>query len=495
MKPFRCLRSQFTSDTVYCLGLVIVFIFSRLWLAALGVRPDINHFYNHWQYLDIDLLRHDFLASISLLHSQPPLWNGILGLLWRIAGGESERFAGVFIAFSTAISLSNTIFIYLLLRRFRLPLGGAIGAGSVYIFASSAYFYEAYIFYPLFTSFLVLGLFVSVAYGFTVVPSKLKILFYVCSCLFLLALSLTWTLFHPIFVVLTSGALLIYTFKRCSSAPDFSNCNRLLLSVIFALTIFATFANPLKNMILFGHFGSGSWVGMSLSQVAPGAPRECGFDPLTADETKASRALTPFTQSYTHPSISSLRKNDRIGKKYVNHNHIGFVYRSNYCREIAKELIAKNPQAFLKGRIRQFASSHTRLSDSYFIYPIGMKAGDPARRIANWRNVVYLPVFRGNGAVHHLGPLFIPLGIVAGGTILCLSPAFRGSLPAGCAEAMFTGLWVMCWIYIVGYGFNGGEQERMRFTIEPLFIAWMPLFGYYFVAHVRRGSPRIDGSV
>jgi hypothetical protein len=493
MKVFDRYRTQCSPGIICCLGLAISFLASRLCLAALGVKPDINHFYNHWQYLDINLLRNDLATSISLLHSQPPLWNAVLGLLLRLAGGEEQGFVRAFIVFSTTISFCNAFIIYWLLRKFMLPLVAATGASCVYIFGSSAYFYESYIFYPLFTSFLVLMLVASAAHGFTTSSNRLKLASYALSCFCLLALSLTWSLFHPLFVILTSTLLLACTFKRGSTGVHCRSRRSLLFSAVFAFTVLATFVNPLKNMVLFDHLGNGSWVGMNLSQVAPGAPKECGFGPLSAEEIRDSKMLTSFTKQYTHPSISLPTKNASLGKDFNNYNHIGFISRSKQCREIARNLIARNPKVYLRNRIRQFTSSHELLSDSYFFRPIGMKAGDPARKISNWRNAAYLPVIRGNGSIRHLGPTSIPLGMLAGGLILFFSPPFRGSLPPGCAETLLTGLWIMCWLYLIGYGFNGGEQERMRFTIEPLFIAWLSILGYFFVAYARVGGVGRDG--
>ena len=90
----------------------------------------------------------------------------------------------------------------------------------------------------------------------------------------------------------------------------------------------------------------------------------------------------------------------------------------------------------------------------------------------------------------YLAPLLIPVGLLAGAGILIFSPTFRAELPNGAIESLAAGLWLMIWLYAVAYFFNGGEQERMRFTIEPLFIAWLSLIGYYTFLVCRPGDSR-----
>lgn len=473
-----------TPELLGCGFLLALFAATRFALVLLGVKPDLNHFYKHWQYLDLHLLKTDYLQSIVLLHSQPPLWNAILGALLNAAGGSGQGFLLAYSLFSWSISLSIAILIYFTLLRTKTTRLLALMASAVYIVASSAYYYEAYIFYPLFTAFLVIAFFSSLTFAFSSREKVTRLSLCALSCLCLISLSLTWTLFHPVFVILTSWIILWRAFA--DEEPKSNQARRFRRRFILVVTGFmislATFFVPLKNKLLFNYFGSGTWMGMNLAQVAPGAPKECGFGPLNSIEIDSSKHFTRFTESSNHPAIRALAK--KSGE--LNHNHTGYIARSNLCKSEASMLIKDNFALFLKLRIRQFYNSHKALSDSYSIYPKGMEYGSPARRLLDLRNILYIPYPWTSAPRAHLAPLLIPGGLLAGAGFLVFSPSLRAALPSGAIESLAAGLWLMIWLYAVGHFVNGGEQERMRFTIEPLFITWLSLVGYYVFLAVRR---------
>lgn len=479
-----------TPDLFGCGLLVVLFAATRFGLVLLGVKPDINHFYNHWQYLSLHLLKADYLQSIALLHSQPPLWNALLGALLNAAGGSDQGFLLAYSLFSWSISLSTAILIFFTLSRLKTTRVLALIASAVYIAASSAYYYEAYIFYSLWTAFLVIAFFSSLAFAFSSRGKVTRLLLCALSCLCLIALSLTWTLFHPIFVISTSWLILWRAFadEEPNQIGQKRFRRRFVLVVTGLMLSLATVIVPLKNKLLFNYFGSGSWMGLNLAQVAPGAPEKCGFDPLNIQEIDSSKHFIKFTESSNHPAIRELAKESGG----LNYNHTGYIVRSNLCKSEASRLISDNFPLFLKARIRQFYNSHRVLSDSYFIWPKGLENGSPARRLVDIRNILYFPYPWKSTHRTHLAPLLIPVGLLAGAGLLIFSPSLRAALPSGAIESLVAGLWVMTWLYAVGHLFNGFEQERMRFTIEPLFIAWLSTIGYYCFLVIRR--PRILNS-
>jgi hypothetical protein len=482
-------------DLLACGLLVTFFAATRLALVLMGVKLDIEHFYGHWQYLDLHLLKADYLKSIALLHSQPPLWNALLGAILNAVDGSEQEFLRAYSFFSFLISLCTALLVFFTLVRLKTTRIMALAASSVYITASSAYFYEVYIFYPLFTAFLAAAFFSSLAYAFSSRKDAIRIALSTLSCICLILLSVTWTLFHPVFVIATSWIIVWRAFvpRGTEANEPKPKTQWFALFTIGILLSLATVIVPLKNKVLYDHFGSGSWIGMNLSQVAPGSSKTCGFGPLTNYEINSSQELTRFTKTSSHPSINSLAKNGGD----VNHNHVGYIVRSKSCRSEASKLIANNLLPFAKARILQFIRSNTMLSDSYFFYPMGMEEGSPARFLADVRNTLFIPISwegsksrKGLKARHHLAPLLIPIGLLAGGGLLVFLPSVRALLPAGSIEPLVAGLWLMTWLYAVSHLFNGNEQERMRFTIEPLFIAWLSLIGYYVAQAIRTQQPR-----
>jgi hypothetical protein len=464
-----------TNSAIDCLLIICLFAVSRIVLLALGLRPDIEHLSDHWQYIDLGLLQDDYLTSLALLHSQPPLWNAILGLLLIVSSGSLDTFSLWFISFSAILSLAIAFAIYFTLKRLAIHRGLALAASTVYILASSSYFYENIIFYPLFTAFLAICFFSAVAFAFSANKLSTAYVYSLLACFSLICLSLTWSLFHPYIVILTSFLILARAYKVWRVEISSSGLHNARVACILAglLITLMTLAVPIKNMILFGNFGNGSWMGMNLAQVSPDRLKQCDFDaPLTIEEIESSKKLTSFTSSASErPILFSKRKNSG---QYPNLNHIGYISRSNTCATLATQSIVDNIPAYALGSANRFLRSHRRLSDSFLAFPIGMGDDNPIQKIANFRNTLFLPISNPNGN-RHIAPLSIPIASLVGATLLVFFPNFRNSLPAGVLEVILAGFWMMLWLYAVGHLFNGGEQERMRFTIEPIFIGWLTI--------------------
>jgi hypothetical protein len=71
--------------------LTAAFVISRIAYYRAGVRFDLSPLFGYWQYVDLDLLRHDLVRSVYYLHSQPPLFNLYLGLVVKVFGGRWAR--------------------------------------------------------------------------------------------------------------------------------------------------------------------------------------------------------------------------------------------------------------------------------------------------------------------------------------------------------------------------------------------------------------------
>jgi hypothetical protein len=60
--------------------IVAVFVASRIAAYAAGIRFDADPLTWYWQYIDTVLLKERLLESLYYLHSQPPLFNLLLGV-------------------------------------------------------------------------------------------------------------------------------------------------------------------------------------------------------------------------------------------------------------------------------------------------------------------------------------------------------------------------------------------------------------------------------
>jgi hypothetical protein len=77
-------------------GLVVAgFALSRVVYYAAGVRFDATPLRSFIQYVDPELLRHDLLESIWHLHTQPPLFNLLLGIVLKASGDAYDEVLNV----------------------------------------------------------------------------------------------------------------------------------------------------------------------------------------------------------------------------------------------------------------------------------------------------------------------------------------------------------------------------------------------------------------
>lgn len=444
-----------------------IFLVTRVWLIFSGIRPDFDHLRSHHQYLDLPLLAGNLASSLFYLHSQPPLWNAIIGVLLKISHGDPSFFSVVYIVFSLPLSLA----IAFMLDRLVLNLSGsettALAASLFYAVFSSAYFYEFYIFYPLFTAFLSTGC----IYGASLVflPKHQTRLFPGLAILLvcLISLTLTWSLFHPVLVVIVCTFLF---FRLYFHGLVSERKNLLAISPLLVFSILAAFAVPIKNFILFGYFGSSTWGGMNLAQVAPRSGEninllhQCSdFHPANYREYQLALEMVRPGVGY-HNATMKIFKSDELTP---NLNNIGLIQRSRKCAKLATQEILNDFRGYAAGRMDQFIHTFLMLSDSYFYYPLGLR-GLIVEKVISIRNVVYLPR-RGT----YLAP-FIALGttLLTPALLWVNKKAFRkGSLEVACLS-----LFVILWTLVLAYLVNGLEQNRMRFTVEPLLIFMVAVF-------------------
>jgi len=127
----------------------VVFTLSRVAVAAAGVRFDLRAITtasgaDQWQLLDTTLLRHDLLASVWYLHSQPPLYNLYCGLLVHLPLGAARVVAQTsFLAMGLVLGLGT----FLLLVELGVPAAWAWALAALVMVDPAAMLYENWLFY------------------------------------------------------------------------------------------------------------------------------------------------------------------------------------------------------------------------------------------------------------------------------------------------------------------------------------------------------------
>jgi hypothetical protein len=75
--------SKYYIQQRYNVLILLIYALSRYFYYLAGVRFDTTSLVWFWQFLDPELLKCRFLESIFYLHAQPPLFNILLGLVFR----------------------------------------------------------------------------------------------------------------------------------------------------------------------------------------------------------------------------------------------------------------------------------------------------------------------------------------------------------------------------------------------------------------------------
>lgn len=444
-------RSRGATFPLVCL--VLLFCASRIFLWYFGVKPDVSHIYSHWQYLDVELLRTDLLKSLLFLHSQPPLWNALVGGLLQASHGDEGFLQISWVVGSCMLSLLTGVMIFELVAR----IGGsrllAVLAISSWFFLGGAYYYENYLFYPLFTAFfatfVVWCFFRAVISDATVV----RHVYLLGVGLGLLILSLTWTLFHPLWVAITIVATAAMLTQQGKRTP-------LLIAIMI---IAMSSVVPMKNAYVFGLFSAGSWAGLNFAEVAPTRQdsdkfKSCGWDVL--DEATCSQKWVRISGSRyeTHPSLVACVKS-RGG---INFNHAAYIAKSQACSQLAIKAIWDDLPAYVINRILALGASYQLLPEQYYFHPLGIEKVQP---YIDLRNRIYIP--RGSQDYRYLGAPLGGLWLLFSWIVLTLDKERSRRWER---KVLVIAGFLIGWVLFAGHAFTGVEQQRMRFTVEPLSI-------------------------
>ncbi len=421
--------ARWSADAVALALVLAVFVASRVVADRIGIAPDPDVVVHHWQNLSLRSLADDLAGTLAGLRSQPPLWNALLGLGARACDADPACTAGTILSANRAATLLGLLILFAVLRRVGLSARTAGFVVAVAVLTPTVVFYETYAFYPHLTALFAL---VTVA-GLVTLAARPSPLGLAASIGGVAGLSLTVTLWHPAFVALF-GAGLVAALPRSLRRPG--------AAVVLAASLVAVLPAA-KNAALFGHFAGGTWGGLNLAQVAPGlTPEErwaCSFDRLLAEGSLGSGP----------PEGEIL-------------NRAETAEASSACVAIALRAIAARPSEWIGGIGERLAASHLRAPYHYFFRPIGFD---------RWPQVPAPETLAAPGGpspttvvLLALGLLYYPV-VAAGAAWLALRHRCRG--PGLVAAA---GLALILWQTILSHAANWGEQQRMRYTLEPVYL-------------------------
>lgn len=239
-------------------ALALLFVASRAVAYARGLRFDASPATYFVQIMDVELLLTDLLRTIAYAHTQPPLYNLLIGLVLKAFAPDDAGFALVFGLLYGTLGLLQTLALY--------GLGTALGARPAIAFAVAAIHmllpttlqYENWLLY----SHPVACLVVLAAFLFERALATARLswtaLFFAC----LAALSLARLTFNWMWFTVCAAAFFTAA-PRARRAPQVAIATTALLLVL---------APVARHYALFGAFTTGDvFVGGSLSLKLKGA--------------------------------------------------------------------------------------------------------------------------------------------------------------------------------------------------------------------------------
>ena len=444
--------------------ILIVFLLSRMIVAAFRIQLDYGALERYWQYLDIKTLHVNLLKGVWYDHTQPPVFNLLLGLVLKTSGIHARI---IFIGILKLLTLVNSLLLLAILKRTTrhpwLPLIFSL----LYLLSPASIIFENELFY---TSFITCLLLTS-CYFLTSLKRSISWRKAAGFFIPLIIVCLTRSMYH-LFWLLAISALVLTWYRKRSGI-------RILFASSF-LSILLVGSWYLKNYLVFKEFSTSTWMGMNIA-------RNVFHDASPADSSKIE-SIEPFTaisayQRFLPPGYSDKYAGleDRVlleeykNDSFINEKEVGYITISHLYMQASLREIRTHPLAYAKNvgqsAIIFFAPATRYPSTEYqaekiasydVLYSFNLShfaRGKQQRRIALTLSAI--PKFLIYCAVFFW---FIREGLrrKASGKI-------PGELVSGGLLTLFITV-IITYIFAVSSFFEHYENMRFRYEVEPLFL-------------------------
>lgn len=365
-EPQKSLESniRFRRTTMGGLVILLVFILVRLMFHANGGAFVSKPLAFAMQYLDPLLLKDDLAQSLFYLHSQPPLFNGFLGVVLKQSPTPSLSYEILFHTAGIIICLS----FYGILSYLGINWVISLFITVAFMLNPTLILYEHLLYYSYFEV-----LFVSLSlFSFIRWCREKKIADVLLFWTSLLCLCGIRSVFHPLFILATSISLTSYLWFWIK---DKQFAKMLFLASLLALAPLTALC--IKNFLVFGFFGTSSWDGMNLWTKANGFASE-QLEDLHRRGIVSSLAVKAELRTFQQP-IGTYYKESELknipchhpadcnqfkSTGYPNFNHSGFIALSKQLRKDARAIIFYNPVQFIFYTLGSYSLTLWHSSDS-----------------------------------------------------------------------------------------------------------------------------------
>jgi hypothetical protein len=350
--------------TVGGVAIVLAFILERLIFLINGGAFVAKPLAFAMQYLDPLLLKEDLAQSLFYLHSQPPLFNGFLGIVLKLSSTPSLSYEILFHTAGIIICLS----FYGILSYLGINWVISFFITVAFMLNPTLILYEHLLYYSYFeVLFISLSLFFLIRWC-----TEKKIADVLLFWASLLCLCGIRSVFHPLFIFATSISLTSYLWfwiKDKQFAKTLFLASLLALAPLTALCI--------KNFLVFGFFGTSSWDGMNLwTKVNGFAPEQLedlhnrGIVSSLAVKAELRTFQQPIGTYYEESELKNIPChhpadcNQFKSTGYPNFNHSGFIALSKQLRKDARALILYDPAQFIFYTLGSYSLTLWHSSDS-----------------------------------------------------------------------------------------------------------------------------------
>jgi hypothetical protein len=466
--------------------LLILFIAVHASYFALGVRFDASPLASFWQNLDVELLRSDLARSLFYLHSQPPLWNLYLGVVLKLF---SSHHTAAFAASAIACGFAFYLTLVSLIRRLGAGMVAAVVASTLFMASPSFVLHEQILFYAsplaaaLTLSAVLLDEFLRRGRAWTAFAFYATLLF----------LATSWGLFHLCHLLIVTAGLV-------ALAPD--RRRWILGAGLPALVILASLYT--KNLVVFGHFEPSTWIGMNVARITVRRlPREARERLIAARILSPVARVRPFAPLDAYPPAYAQATSDtgiaclREALKSTgqpNLNHLAYVAISEQYLRDSLAVVRHEPRAYLRGMAEAWLDYGSSTSDSSFLAPNSDRARLPGEV---YDRVVYgrspgLVLQRGDASYRVYWGLVLALPMAwLFGLRIALS---RRQEASGFRILVLYLCFNIAWVAVVGNSMEVGENNRFRFTTDPLTLALLALMLCRAWESARRAAPVRSGA-
>lgn len=456
----------------YLLFLLGIFVLTRCIYFSAGIRFDIAPLLWFWQLIDPVLLKNHLIQSIYYQHTQPPLFNSIIGLILKIATNyENIAFHILYLAWGMILVL------FLFLTMVRLQVSPKIAAilSAFFLISPASILYENWLLYTYLMATLLVVAAYFLHYFFSTRSLRVGFIFFsllgLCVC--------TRTVFHLLWLLsmllllVNSGKQFYKSILLCAALP-----------IVLVSTIFV------KNWVVWGEFSHSTWLGMSLFKVVRYGMTQDELNDLVRRNRLSEASLChPYSwlSSYTvglrnvpQTEVPVLDQKLR-STGFNNYNNLAYQRISKYYLSDSFYLIAHHPGSYLKGLREAFLIYFRSPTDSPFLR---MNRDRILGYNRAFDRIVY-GKFGPDGQIGWFSLAGIPLLLLF--SIRQIGKAERNHDPATKVTLLFITLNVL-YVTFVGNALEVGDNNRYRFETEPFFYVLFGIFVDNLIKRFRRAG-------